>query len=101
LPPIARAGGYEVWPCNIESFNAYRAIATQWRKDANGLEYALDYVAVLADLRELVDDAAARREIYADIKCMERAAVPVHQKHMREAIERMQQDADIKRKLGK
>ncbi len=96
LPPIDPAGAYELWPDNMDPFCVYRDLRTQWRLDSNGLRYALDYGAVLAVLRETVADKERRVALFEDLRCMEFAAVPVHEKLLREAHEEMQREAEFR-----
>ncbi|WP_043062096.1 DUF1799 domain-containing protein [Brucella anthropi] len=66
----------EIMPVNHISFDAFLCCQTQWRVAATmaGLIWqGLDYSAV----RLVLDDIDAPRHVFADIRVMEAAALPV------------------------
>lgn len=67
-------------------------LVTQWRLDPNGTRCGFDYPAVLAHLQFSVDDAAERRQLYADLRVMEHAAVEEHQKAAQAAFEKAREE---------
>jgi hypothetical protein len=66
----------EVWTENWPSLELFSALSTQWRVGMNG-PTGLDYsaVPVVMDMRGIEPDA--RRDIFEDIRIMERAAIEV------------------------
>lgn len=61
--------GY-LWPCNVEAWNHWQAVQSQWRIGMHG-QTGLDYAGVLAHLREIVPKRRRRAEIYAGIRAAE------------------------------
>lgn len=66
----------EIMPANHASFDAFLSCQGQWRVTATmaGLIwFGLDYSAV----RVLLDDLDAPRHVFADLRIMEREALPI------------------------
>lgn len=66
----------EIMPANHVSFDAFLACQTQWRAVGTmaGLFWqGLDYPAV----RLVLDDIEAPKHVFADIRVMEAAALPI------------------------
>lgn len=67
-----------LWPCNVEAYNLWQRLQTQWRYSAIGGRTGLDYGAVAAILRDvLCIKPKARAELFAGIRAMECAALEV------------------------
>lgn len=72
------SGFYYLWPCNVQAFNLWQRLQTQWRDSAMGGRTGLDYGAVAAYLRDvLCIKPKERAELFAGIQAMERAALEV------------------------
>lgn len=67
----------EVLPEQLEALSLYDAVRTQWRRSASGLVTGLDYAGVEALLRIQGSRGAARRELFEQLRIMERATIEV------------------------
>lgn len=66
---------FEVWPDNYQAVSTFIELQTQWRVSGMGSATGLDYVAALAVIRELELEKDEARELFADIRVMEAAAL--------------------------
>lgn len=67
-----------LWPCNLQAFNTWQRLQTQWREGSMVGKTGLDYGAVAAYLRDvLCIKPKARGELFAGIQAMEFAALEV------------------------
>jgi hypothetical protein len=66
-----------LWPCNVPTFNLWKAVQTQWRRAGMvGAKTGLDYDAVIAYMRDVLGiKRKDRAELFAGIKAMEVAAI--------------------------
>lgn len=66
----------EIWPDNLEAFNLFVAMQTQWRIGMNGAT-GIDYSALptVMDLYPVPQER--RRALFEDIRLMEREALKV------------------------
>lgn len=66
-----------LWPCNVPVWRLWQLVQTQWRVGMAG-RTGLDYVAVLAFMREVLGmDRTARAESLVALQAMEFAALEV------------------------
>lgn len=66
-----------LWPCNAPVWRLWQRVQTQWRVGMNG-RTGLDYVAVLAFMREVLGmHRKARAESLLALQAMEFAALEV------------------------
>lgn len=72
MPPDERL--FYLLPELVPVLNAWFALQTQWRL-SDGLPTGLDYAGVSAALALREDKRARRRELFADLQVMERAAL--------------------------
>ena len=63
-----------VWPCNVDVVNLFIEMGTQWRVDS-GRPYGLDYNLVYDEIYRMGLDAEAARQMKADIRVLEDAAL--------------------------
>ena len=76
---FAGAGSLEVylWPCNVQAWNCWCALQTQWRVGMGGI-VGMDYTAVLAYLRAVQQLRGAElREVFEGLQAAERAMLEV------------------------
>lgn len=66
-----------LWPCNVDAWNHWIEVQTQWRTGGVGGATGLDYGAVCAYLREVVARRKPRAEVFAGIRAAERATLEV------------------------
>ncbi len=64
----------EIWPENWQAFSLFADMSTQWREGMNG-PTGLDYTALMSLMNEMDLSRAERREMFDDIRVMERAAL--------------------------
>jgi len=64
-----------LWPENVESWNAWQSVQTQWRHAPHGGVTGLDYSGVSAALTEI--DPADRKACWIGIQACERATLDV------------------------
>ncbi len=64
----------EVWPENWPAFDLFLTLSTQWRTGMNG-PTGMDYAVLYPLLDRRTRSAAEYDELFADIRCMERAAL--------------------------
>ena len=75
----AGAGGLDVylWPCNVQAWNCWCALQTQWRAGTGGI-VGMDYTAVLAYLRTVQQLRGAElRAVFDCLQAAERAMLEV------------------------
>lgn len=66
-----------LWPCNLDAWQVWWDIQTQWRTGMDGRE-GLDYAGVRAHLDEETDFTSAhRREVWSGIRAAEQACLEV------------------------
>ena len=64
-----------IWPENLLAWSFFSdQCRTQWRIGMSG-PTGLDYAAVLRCIDELDLDSTARRDLFSDVRAMERAAL--------------------------
>lgn len=64
----------EVWPENTEAVSVFVDLGTQWRHGMNGIT-GLDYMGVWIVMRERSVPRVKRREVWDQIRVMERAVL--------------------------
>lgn len=70
-----------LWPCNLEVFDSWQRLQTQWREGMGGRS-GLDYAAVLAYLREGCGlSGAALQQRFGLLQALERTALEVWAEH--------------------
>ena len=67
-------GGAEIWPENLPAYEAFNAMATQWRVGMGGAT-GLDYGAIPVVLRLQGVPRADWPALFADLRTMESAAL--------------------------
>lgn len=75
----AEGGDFELWPENLEAFEIFCALETQWRI-ASGfavIRIGLIYSEATREMRERGIKRERRQELMGDLRAMERAALPV------------------------
>lgn len=66
-----------LWPCNVQAWNCWCSLQTQWRAGTGGI-VGLDYTAVLAYLRTVQQLRGAElREVFDCLQAAERAMLEV------------------------
>lgn len=76
IPETTEPDTVDIMPANHASFAAWLECQTQWNvvSIANGLLWrGLSY----RDVREVLDDMKAPRHVFADVRAMERVALPI------------------------
>lgn len=63
-----------IWPCNVRAVNLFIEMGTQWRVDS-GRPYGLDYNIVYREIDAMGLPPEAIRELKADIRILEDAAL--------------------------
>jgi hypothetical protein len=80
---------YEVWPDNVRPLRLFLALRRHWRVLAGGMGgmawIGLDYVAVESVLRLMGTPRRLWRRLFADLRAMEDAALPILNEKSREA----------------
>lgn len=67
----------EVWPDNWKLIEFYREYcATQWSVGLHG-PVGLNYASVLAVLGSMVEDAGERKQLFADLRHIERKVLAI------------------------
>lgn len=61
-----------LWPCNVDTWNHWHAVQTQWRYAMGGGPIGLDYAGVRAYLQEHISKRSTRRRVFAGIRAAER-----------------------------
>lgn len=64
----------EIWPDNLQAYELFNALATQWRIGMAG-PTGLDYGAVAMTMRLCGIPRSKWTELFADVRIMERAAL--------------------------
>jgi hypothetical protein len=70
----------EIWPENLESFDAFTCMSTQWRAVSRGMEgqmhyIGLDYSALREIWQRLKIPLSRRDDVFQDIRVMENQAL--------------------------
>ena len=81
-----------LWPCNLDAWQHWQGVQTQWRIGGmGGLRYGLDYAGVRAYLDEHAVTGDERPNIFAGICAAERATLQVWAAQSREKAARSAQ----------
>jgi hypothetical protein len=64
-----------LWPCNVDAWNVWCDVQTQWLYAGMGSATGLNYAGVCAHLDELGLCGDERREVYAGVRAAERATL--------------------------
>ena len=60
-----------LWPCNVQAWNHWWAVQSQWRSGPNGLD-GMDYAGLRAFLDELDLPGPERRALWSSLRACER-----------------------------
>lgn len=66
-----------VWPCNLQAYNLWLRVQTQWRVGPMGGKTGLDYTGVDVVMRQMGIKAKDRPECFDGLQAMEVAAINV------------------------
>lgn len=64
----------DIWPENVQAFDVFSALATQWRPAAGGGVVGLDYAAIRPVLQMMQVKRSTWPALFSDIRVMELAA---------------------------
>lgn len=67
----------EIWPENLQAYELFEMLATQWRITDAGFYIGIDYPSVQASMAMIGIKAKQRSTLFEDIRTMERAALQV------------------------
>jgi len=68
---------FAVWQENADTVDMFMSLQTQWKVGPMGGYLGLDYPGVAAALNTVVRSWRRRRDLFANLQSMERAALPV------------------------
>ena len=68
---------FAVWQENADTVDMFMSLQTQWKVGPMGGYLGLDYPGVSAALNTVVRSWRRRRDLFANLQSMERAALPV------------------------
>jgi hypothetical protein len=74
---LVRQGGYQpgIWPEHVQAVEVFAALLTQWRMGPMGGVVGLDYSAIPPTLELMGVETTGRRELFEQLRIMEREAV--------------------------